>query len=433
MIYAGACETAETATHAMSNANTEIRRGTMPQQKIYLIGAGIEGSEGFGTKALEVIENAELLIGHQRLLDLFPDFRGIKQTFGDLSIMLDLLKATEKRVVVLSSGDPNFFGIARFLLRNLAKDRIEIFPNVTSVQYAFSRIKEPWDDSIFVSVHGRGLKGAIDRIIASDKAAVLTDDVNTPSILATELIKRGAEGYNVYLCEDLGLPSEKFTRTDVKGLAEMKASPLNILILIKAWEPTLENFPIIGIDDDEYSTAKKLITKQEVRAVTLAKLQLQNDQIMWDIGAGSGSVSIEAGNLMPNGKIFCLEKNPQYMTFLRENLKKFSAGNVLIIEAFAPEGLDDLPDPDRVFIGGSGGMLEEIIEAVDRRLKADGLIVLNAVTLDTLTKAVEFLEDHGYAVEVVCINVAKTKGLTEYKMFESHNPVYIVTASKGGD
>jgi precorrin-6Y C5,15-methyltransferase (decarboxylating) len=405
----------------------------MSQKKIYLIGAGIEGWEGFGSKAIEVIKEAELLIGHQRLLDIFPDFKGEKQTYGDLSIMLEFLKTTQKQVVVLSSGDPNFFGIARFMLRNLAKDRIDIFPNVTSVQYAFARIKEPWDDSIFVSVHGRGLKNAIDRIIAADKVAVLTDNVNTPSVLATELIKRGAEGYEVYLCEDLGLESEKITRTDIRGLAGMPASPLNILILIKAWEPTLEHFPIMGIDDDEFHTAKKLITKQEIRAVTLAKLQLQNDLTLWDIGAGSGSVSIEAGNLMPNGKIFALEKNPQYISFLRDNLKKFAARNVLLVEAFAPEGLDDLPDPDRVFIGGSGGMLEDIIEAVDRRLKPEGVIVLNAVTLDTLTKAVEFLEDHGYTVEVVCVNVAKTRGLTEYKMFEAHNPVYVITAGKGSE
>jgi precorrin-6Y C5,15-methyltransferase (decarboxylating) len=403
----------------------------MSQRKIFLVGAGIEGWEGFGAKALEVINSADLLIGHQRLLDIFPDFQGEKQTYGDLSIMLEYLKDTDKQVVVLSSGDPNFFGIARFLLRNLPKERIEIFPNVTSVQYAFARIKEPWDDAIFLSVHGRGLKSAIDRIIASDKAAVLTDAVNSPAAIARELIARGAEGYEVYLCEDLGLPAEKFTRTDVRGLAEMPSSPLNILILIKSWEPNLENYPIIGISDDEYFTAKKLITKQEIRAVTLAKLQLQNDLVLWDVGAGSGSVSIEAGNLMPNGKIYALEKNPQYLAFIRENLRKFAAKNVMLVEALAPEGLDELPNPDRVFIGGSGGMLEDIIDAVDRRLKPDGMIVLNAVTLDTLTKAVEFLEDHGYTVEVTCVNVSKTIGLTEYKMFEAHNPVYIISARRG--
>lgn len=403
----------------------------MPEQKICLVGAGIEGWEGFGARAIEAINAADLLIGHQRLLDIFPDFTGEKQTFGDLSVMLDFLKTTDKRVVVLSSGDPNFFGIARFMLRNLPKERIEIFPNVTSVQYAFSRIKEPWDDAIFLSVHGRGLKGAIDRIIAADKAAVLTDEKNSPAAIARELINRGAEGYDVYLCEDLGLPTEKFTRTDVRGLAELASSPLNILILIKAWEPTLANYPLMGIGDDHFATARKLITKQEIRAVTLAKLQIQNDLVLWDIGAGSGSVSIEAGNLMPNGKVFALEKNAQYLSFIRENLSKFSSKNVMLVEALAPEGIDDLPNPDRVFIGGSGGMLEEIIDAVDRRLKPDGIIVLNAVTLDTLTKAVEFLEDHGYGVEVTCVNVAKTIGLTEYKMFEAHNPVYVISARRG--
>jgi precorrin-6B C5,15-methyltransferase / cobalt-precorrin-6B C5,C15-methyltransferase len=402
----------------------------MSQEKIYLVGAGIEGWEGFGARALEVINEAEVLIGHQRHLDIFPAFAGEKRVLGDLPAMLDFLKETGKRVVVLGSGDPNFFGVGRFLLRNLPKDRVEIFPNVTSVQYAFARIKEPWDDAIFVSVHGRGLKGAIDRIVAAEKAAVLTDNVNTPAVIARELLARGADGYEAWLCEDLGLATEKFTRTDVKGLAGLTCSPLNILILINTWEPNLMNYPVIGIADDEYATAKKLITKQEVRAVTLAKLSLQDDLVLWDIGAGSGSISIEAGNLMPNGKIFALEKNPQYLSFIRDNLKKFAARNVALVEAFAPEGLDDLPDPDRVFIGGSGGMLEEIIEAVDRRLKNDGRIVLNAVTLDTLTKAVEFLEDHGYVVEAACINVAKTRGLTEYKMFEAHNPVYVVTALK---
>ena len=405
----------------------------MSHQKIYLVGAGIKGREEFGAKALEVIAKGEVLIGAQRHLDIFPDYPGAKMVLGELSVMLEFIRKTEQRVTVLASGDPNFFGLSRFLLRNLPKERIEIFANVTSMQYAFARIKEPWDDAVFVSVHGRGIKNAIDKIIASEKVAVLTDEVNSPEVLAGELIRRGAEGYTAWVCEDLGMPTEKFTRTDVKGLVGFKCSPLNILILIKTWEPTLETWPVMGIADDLYATAKKLITKQEVRAVTLAKLQLQNDLVLWDIGAGSGSVSIEAGNLMPNGKVFALEKNSQYLGFIRGNIRKFSAGNVMLIEACAPEGIDDLPDPDRVFIGGSGGMLEDIIEAVDKRLKPEGMIVLNAVTLDTLTKAVEFLEDHGYSVEVCCVNVANTRALTEYKMFESHNPVYIIAAGKGGE
>ena len=403
----------------------------MTQEKIYLVGAGMAGWEGFSSKALEIIGKAEVLIGHQRHLEIFPDFTGQKMELGDLSILLDFLQKTDKRVTVLASGDPTFFGISRFLFRNLPKDRIEIFTNVTSMQYAFSRIKEPWDDAIFVSVHGRGMHAAVDKIVSAEKACILTDKVNTPAAVAKELIDRGAEGYEAWLCEDLGLPTEKFTRSDLRGLLDLKPSDLNILILIRTYEPNLVQYPLIGISDDEFQTTKKLITKQEVRAVTLSKLQLQDDLILWDIGAGSCSVSIEASNLMPNGRIFAVERNPQCVGFINENLKKFCTRNVKLIEAYAPEGLEDLPDPDRVFIGGAGGQLEEIIDAVDKRLKADGLIVLNAVTLDTLTKSVEFLEDHGYTVEATCVNISKTRRLTEYKMFEAQNPVYIITAWKG--
>ena len=405
----------------------------MTQQKIYLVGTGMAGWEGFSSKALEIIGKAEVLVGHQRHLDIFPEFSGQKMVLGDLSQLLDFLQKTEKRVAVLASGDPTFFGISRFLLRNLPKDRIEIFTNVTSMQYAFSRIKEPWDDAIFVSVHGRGMHAALDRIVSAEKACILTDRINSPAAIAAELISRGAEGYEAWLCEDLGLPSEKFTRSDVRGLLELKPSELNILILIRTYEPNLVHYPLIGIDDNEFQTSKKLITKQEVRAVTLAKLQLQDDLVMWDIGAGSSSVSIEASNLMPNGRIFAIERNSQCIAFINENLKKFCTRNVKLVEAYAPEGLEDLPDPDRVFIGGAGGQLEEIIDAVDKRLKPEGVIVLNAVTLDTLTKAVEYLEDHGHTVEATCVNISKTRNLTEYKMFEAQNPVYIITARKGDD
>lgn len=402
----------------------------MAQDTIYLIGAGIEGQEGFSAKALEIIAKAGLLIGRQRHLDRFPEFSGEKVVLPELPALLELLRTTEKRAVVLASGDPNFFGVGRFLLRNLPKERLEIFANVTSMQYAFARIKEPWDDAIFLSVHGRGMGRSIDKIVAAEKACVLTDSVNTPAAIARELIDRGAEGFETWVCEDLGLPTEKFTRTDVKGLLTLQHSDLNLLILIRTWEPTLTNYPLIGIDDDEFATIKKLITKQEVRAVTLAKLQLQNDLVIWDIGAGSGSVSIEASNLVPNGKLFAIEKNAQCVAYLKDNLTKFCARNVTLVEAEAPEGLEELPDPDRVFIGGAGGNLEEILEQVDRRLKSGGLIVINAVTLDTLSRSVELLEYHGYQVEVVCINVARTRPLTEYKLFEAHNPIYIISASK---
>lgn len=400
----------------------------MSQQTICLVGTGIVGMEGFSVNALQAISNAELLIGRQHDLDRFPGFTGEKAVLGEWPALLSLLQTTSKRTVVLASGDPNFFGVGRFLLRNLPKERIEIFANVTSMQYAFARIKEPWDDAIFLSAQGKGMASTIDRVIAAEKACILTDRVNSPAAIAQELLNRGDDGFEAWVCEDLGLVSEKFTRTDIRGLLTLECSALNLLILIRTWQPQLANYPLIGIDDEHFASIKKLITRQEVRAITLAKLQLQNELVFWDVGAGSGSVSIEASNLIPGGKLFAIEKNRQCVTYLRENLKKFGAYNVKLIEAKAPEGLEELPDPDRVFIGGAGGNLEEIIGEVSRRLAPSGIVVINAVTLDTLNKAVELLEYHGCQVEVTCINIARTKADTEHKMLEAQNPIYIITA-----
>jgi precorrin-6Y C5,15-methyltransferase (decarboxylating) len=401
-------------------------------KRIYVIGAGVEGQEGFSRRALELVGKAELLFGGERQLGLFPDFPGEKIAIdGDLAGLVERLKATTKRAVVLASGDPLFFGVGRYLLRNLADEELEFVPNVSSVQYAFAKLKEPWDDAIFVSAHGRGLEGAVDRIVANDKAAVLTDETNTPAVIAAELIDRGRAGYAAWLCENLGTAEEKIIATDVKGLLEIEAAPLNVLILIKEYEAGGEEYvPTLGIPDEEFATVKKLITKEEVRVVTLAKLKLRHDMVLWDIGAGSGSVGIEADHLLPNGRVFAVERNAQCRDFIKENLRKFNARHVTLVEGDAPECLEALPDPDRVFIGGSGGHLWEILETVDGRLPADGRIVLNAVTLDTLTAANEFFDNAGYQIEVTTINIARTRPLTDYKMFEAYNPVYIVTAVK---
>ncbi|MBW2690322.1 MAG: precorrin-6y C5,15-methyltransferase (decarboxylating) subunit CbiE, partial [Deltaproteobacteria bacterium] len=280
---------------------------------IYIIGAGIEGQEGFSRRALDLVEQADMLIGGARHLALFPDFHGKTLAIGaDLAPVVECLTKSEGLVVVLASGDPLFFGIGRYLLRNLPDADLEFVPNISSVQYAFAKIREPWDDAVFVSAHGRGMKGAVDQIVSHDKIAILTDEVNTPRAIANELIERGRGGYAAYLCENLGTADEAITQTGLQGLLDISAAPLNVLILIKEYETDGEGAgPCLGIPDEDFATVKKLITKEEVRAVSLAKLRLCQDMTLWDIGAGSGSVSIEADHLMPNGRVFAVERNPQ--------------------------------------------------------------------------------------------------------------------------
>ena len=399
---------------------------------IYVIGAGIEGQEGFSRRALELVDQAEMLIGGARQLALFPEFSGETLAIGaSLSPVIKCLAKSEGSVVVLASGDPLFFGIGRYLLRNLPDADLEFVPNVSSVQYAFAKIREPWDDAVFVSAHGRGMKGTVDQVVAHDKIAILTDEVNTPRAIANELLERGRDGYSAYLCENLGTAEEAITHTDLKGLLDIPAAPLNVLILIKEYEAGDDGAgPCLGIPDEDFATVKKLITKEEVRAVSLAKLRLRQDMTLWDIGAGSGSVSIEADHLMPNGRVFAVERNPQCLAFFKENLQKFNSRNITLVEEAAPACLDDLPDPDRVFIGGSGGHLWKILAAVDDRLSTGGRVVLNAVTLDTLTSATDFFENASYELEVTTVNISRTRPLTDYKMFEAFNPVFILAAVK---
>jgi len=260
---------------------------------------------------------------------------------------------------------------------------------------------------------------------------VLTDETNTPAAIARELIKRGRDGYAAWLCENLGAREERIIETDVNGLLAIEAAPLNVLILIKQYDAEGEGYvPTLGIPDEEFATVKKLITKEEIRVVTLSKLKLRHDMTLWDIGAGSGSISIEADHLLPNGRILAVERNPECREFIKQNLRKFNTRNVTLVEGDAPACLEELPDPDRVFIGGSGGHLWAILQQADQRLAAGGRIVLNAITLDTLTAATEFFENAGYQVEVTTLNISRTRPLSDYKMFEAYNPVYIITAEK---
>jgi len=401
-------------------------------KKIYVVGTGVEGQEGFRPRVDELIRRTEVLYGSARQLALFSDFPGEKVDIGDnAGKLVAHLQSGDRQAVVLASGDPLFFSLGRDLLRNFPSESLEFIPNVSSVQYAFAKLKEPWDDAVFISASGRGLKKTVDRIVANDKAAILTDAVHTPAAIAAELIERGRDGYAAYLCENLGMADERIVTTDVRGLPSVEASPLNVLILIKKYDGGAEDsVPVLGIADEEFASVKKQITRVEVRAVTLSKLQLRGDMTLWDIGAGSGSVSIEADHLLSNGRIFALERNAQYLGFLKENLRRFNARNVTVIEGEAPSSLDGLPDPDRVFIGGSGGNLWGILAAVDARLPAEGRVVLNAVTLDTLTAAIEFFDNAGYQVEVTTINIARTQPLTDYKKFEAYDPVSVVVAVK---
>ncbi|MFP3975054.1 MAG: precorrin-6y C5,15-methyltransferase (decarboxylating) subunit CbiE [Dehalococcoidia bacterium] len=411
----------------------------MLNNKVRIIGIGDSGAYSLPPKTRKIVKLADIVVGGQRLLDMFPSLTGEKIPLGNnLAEVTETIKANagKKRVVVLASGDPNFYGIARYLVNKLGKDAVEIIPNVTSMQLAFARIKESWDEAVFTSVHARPIEDIVDVVRSNYKIGIFTDDKNTPAAIAQVLLAHGIDGYQSYVCEDLGGEQENIISTDLHSLSKMDCSPLNILILLRVQqgESDQSSRSLLGIPDEEFhkrSNQEGLITKQEVRAIALAKMHLSEDSIVWDIGAGSGAVSVEASFLCKRGRIFSVEKNPDDIAVLEKNLRKFRVANVKAVQSLAPDCLAELPAPDAVFIGGSSGKMEAILDTVCQRLKPGGRVVINAATLENLNAALGSFQEKGFTTETTLVNIAHGKAIADLTRLQALNPVFIVAAGKG--
>jgi len=407
----------------------------MPKDKVYIIGVAPGGANSLSPEAHRRVNRAEIMLGGKRLLDAFPSLTAEKITIRhNLAAVTRIIKANlgKQQMVVLSSGDPGFYGIAAYLTDKLGKDTVEIIPNVSAMQVAFARIKESWKDAVFVSVHARPIGDIIETVRSNHKIGIFTDDKHTPSAIARVLLKHGVDGYRAYVCQDLGSKDEKVIETDLHGLSEIKSSPLNILIVLRE-KPETTPQQILGIPEASFHRRRDgLITKREVRAVSLAGMCLTENSVAWDIGAGSGAISIEASFLARQGHIYAIEKNDADVAIIRKNIRKFHAPNITVIQAFAPDKLDDLPDPTAVFIGGSGGRIKEILDIVCRRLKSGGRVVINIVALENLHTAVNALKARGFVPDVTLVNIARSTSVKELTRFEALNPVFVVTAGKGG-
>jgi len=404
---------------------------------IQVVGVGREGAGSLTPRALAVVEKAELLVGGQRLLDCFPHVPAERVRIGakvDEVLAGVAARRAERRVVVLATGDPNYFGITRALLRHIPPEDLEIIPNVSALQWAFAKAREPWDDATFVTVHGRSPDGLVDAVRGHRKVCLFTDEKNTPSAIARILLDTGLGEYRAVLCEDLGGPSERVRRLSLHELAAVDAHSLNTLILLGPDSAVSGREPVAwtpGLPEEVFDQRKPklgLITKREVRVLSLSRLALRPDSVVWDIGAGSGSVSIEAARLAPRGRVFAVEKNAEDVEIVRANVEKFGVPHVTVMHARAPEGLDKLPDPDAVFIGGSGGGLHDILAIVAARLRPSGRVVVNAITLDTLYETVRTFRQLAFEHEAILVSIARSKPLLEMMSFEALNPVYIVTA-----
>lgn len=312
-------------------------------------------------------------------------------------------------VAVLASGDPLFFGIGEILGRHFASSRITVLPALSAMQLAFSRLTLPWQDARFLSLHGRKSLHIASQILPFRKVCILTDNVNTPGVIASKLLDQVTVGqrdaFTVFVGEDLGNSGERITMGSLSEIAEKNFKSPNILIILQ--NQSIDELPIFGLGEQEIAHSRGLITKNEVRAAALHLLAPPRQGVMWDIGAGSGSISIEAARFSNTLQVFAIEKNAEQLDHIHRNRDKFQTANVEVIAGAAPEVLAQLPDPDRIFVGGSGGNLAAILDTATSRLKAGGNVVVSAVLDSTTEKAPEILYSLGLAVEISKISVER--------------------------
>lgn len=402
-------------------------------EPVHVIGIGL-GPKDLTPSHLALIERATVLVGGKRHLSYFGETRALKKEISSpVSGVLDFIEEnmTGGLVVVLASGDPLFFGIGKALITRLGPDQIIIHPNITSMAAAFARLKLPWQDAAWVSLHGRDNMSALVKAMEEkDLLCVLTDPKNDPWAVK-KWVETHEYAWQMWVLENLCAPEEKISTMDEHTDVDTFFAQPNVVVLQKG-ELAAPSGPLrLGTPDNWFVHEKGLITKAPVRVLSLAALELAPDNILWDLGAGSGSVGIEATLFLPDGFVYAVEKNQSRVAHIKANVERFKVKNLSVSLAQLPHGLANLPRPDRVFIGGSGKNLDQVLDVVATVLNPMGRIVINTVLMETLHLAVSVLEEKGFGVSLTQAQISKSKNMPWGRRMEALNPVWIIAAQKG--
>ncbi len=387
---------------------------------------GLHGGVWYGSAAEAALRHADLLVGSARQHDDLGD-AGLAgepvELWGRIDELVELCSARAAagaRVCVLASGDPGFFGIVRALAARLGPDALDVHPAPSSVALAFARVGIPWDDAVVATCHGRPVAWVAEIVVRHPKVAVLVSPDSPPEALGSAVVDVGGRERDVWVCSRLGEAGEAVTRTDLPGLSAGTFDPLSVVVLITpgggvapaaatAW----------GRDQAEFAHRAGLITKAEVRAVALGKLSLPGSGVLWDVGAGSGSVAVEVARLVPGLGVFAVERQPEACAQIRANARGTS---VTVIEGNAPPALAGLPDPDRAFVGGGG---IDVLDAVLERLRPGGVAV---ATYAVLASAIAAAERLGSLVQLQVSRGAPI-GVDGRLRLLAENPVFMVWGS----
>jgi precorrin-6Y C5,15-methyltransferase (decarboxylating) len=411
------------------------------EPKIYIVGVGSDGLEGLTNRARELLEQAELILGSDHALERVAEVKAERQRLGaDLREVIRTLEGYlgRKRVVIVAAGDPLFYGVARFLCDRLGKDNFEVLPHVSSMQLAFARIKESWEEAYLTNLATHPLNAVLDRIRVAEIVGLFPSEQEGPAAIAAELLTRGIDYFSAFVCENLGAPDERVTQGALADIKEMEFAPLNVMILKRHpgrpdQQRSAGRFRSFGNPDDVFAQSRPksgLITQAEVRAIALAQLDLQAGSIVWDVGAGSGSVAIEAARLAYPGMVYAIEQDVADYHLIQTNAQAFGVQNLTAVHGIAPAVFAGLSVPDAVFVGGTGHEVAHLLEAAYKALRSGGRLVINVATLESLTTAYAALKKRAGTVQVTLVNVSRGMEQLETLRFEAVNPTFLLSVTR---
>jgi precorrin-6B C5,15-methyltransferase / cobalt-precorrin-6B C5,C15-methyltransferase len=414
------------------------------RSKLVILGIGDDGLTGLTEAARRLLDSADVILGAPGTLSLLRSLPARKLALEpDMSVALRQVREalSQERPVLVSGGDPLFYGVARYLCDRLGKDLFEVVPHVSSMQLAFARIKESWEDAYLTNLAGRPIEAVVDRIRTAEKVGLFSSDECPPSRLARGLLDRGIDYFRAFVCENLGSPDERVTQATLSDLAGMEFDALNVLILIR--EPNrpdrasrASRHRLFGNPDDAFAQSlpkRGLITQAEVRAIALAQLDIRATSVVWDIGAGSGSVAIEAAQLADQGMVYAVEPEPADIALIEANAEAFGVPNVRLVPGRAPDVLAPLPEPDAIFVGGTGRQVDLVLSTAYERLCRGGSMAVNVATIEGLAAAYQTLK--GLAGDVRVWNVSIARGIDQMDRlrFEAIAPTFLLAVTKAQD
>lgn len=374
----------------------------------------------------EAVNKAGVLAGGRRLLDWFLPFEGQVVELGKdaagTAVKLAGM-ARDHRVAVLASGDALFFGIARRFVDLLPEDSLTILPNITAAQSALSRLRIPWPSARFFSIHGRDMALPWRDVLMASPAVVYGDHKRTPAVIARELVARFPEAADrdAAFAEELG-SADRIRRGSLRELAHAECGGLAMLVVFGSGAGgNVDSPPVaIGLEDVAYAHEKNIITHPEVRAVALSKLRV-GPGVLWDLGAGSGSVAIESCGLCRELTAYAVEKNPMRCSQIEENARLAGVYGIHVIRGEAQDVMNDLPAPRSIFLGGGGRRADEMAEAAFSFLRPGGRLVAVAVLMETKSRLNHILED--FRIETIEIEVRRAVPVAHSAMLKPDNPV----------